>query len=171
MSQKAISTELTESNVQQILKILGESAYRLEALAEGLNAEQLREPLGGGERSLTEALAHLLHCEARSSEAIYLALLADEPEFADIQPERQYGTLLRYDRLDFPELMEYFKLRRLLLLRVICPLKEPQWKRAVRPTGKKRKESVYLQARSMALHELEHVEDLERRRTDLTRGE
>ena len=136
---------------------------KLESLSKRFSAEQLREPLGSGERSFTEDLAHLLNCEARSSEAIYLALLEDEPLFIDIHPERQWGKLLRYDLLAFSELLAYFKLRRIVLLHVLDSLTEEQWWRSIREARKKRKESVYWRARSIAMHELEHLLDLERK--------
>jgi hypothetical protein len=105
-------------------------------------------------------LAHLVNCEARSSEAIYLALLADEPYLLDIHPERQRGKLLRLDQFDFSELLSYFNFRRTVLLCVLHSLKEEQWARVVREEGKQRKESVYWLARSIAMHELEHLTDL-----------
>jgi hypothetical protein len=138
-----------------IIDLLTDAPEKLEQLSQPLSQPQLRQPLGSGERSLTEALAHLLHCEARSSEAIYLALLAEEPLFVDIHPEHQLGKLLRYDLLAFSELLAYFKLRRAVLLRVLKSLSDGQWTRVIREAGKQRKESVYWRARSMALHELE----------------
>ena len=81
--------------------------------------------------------------------------------FIDIHPERQLGKLLRYDLLASSDLLAYFKLRRTVLLRVLGSLTEEQWSRAIREAGKKRKESVYWRARSIAMHELEHVLDLE----------
>jgi hypothetical protein len=51
-------------------------------------------------------------------------LLADEPVFIDIHPERQLGKLLRYDLFEFSELLTYFKLRRTVLLRVLESLTE-----------------------------------------------
>jgi hypothetical protein len=159
--KKIISTEVTKANIEKVQDLLADSPIRLERLGKRLSAAGLRQPLGSGERSLTEDLAHLINCEARSSEAIYLALLADEPLFIEIHPERQLGKLLRYDLLPFSELLAYFKLRRTVLLRVLDALTEEQWSRSIREAGKKRKESVYWRARSIALHELEHLSDLE----------
>ena len=133
----------------------------MERLGKGLSDEKLHEPLGKGERSFIETLAHLLNCEARASEAIYMALLAKEPTFPQIHPERDLGKLLRYDLMDFRELLAYFKFRRAALLRVLSSLNESQWSRVIREEGKQRKESVYWQARGQALHELEHLLDLE----------
>ncbi len=160
---KQIPTEQTEANIQEVLRLLSETPVQLEKLCKGLSEEKLRKPLGAGERSFAEVLAHLLNCEARTSESIYLALLLKEPALHPIHPERDLGKLLRYDQFPFDEQLAYFKFRRAVLLKVLSSLKESQWSRAVREEGKQRKELVYGQARGQALHELEHIQDLERK--------
>jgi hypothetical protein len=159
--KKAISTESTQANIAKVIDLLSATPGQLDRLRARVTVEQLRQPLKPGERSLIGALAHLIHCEARSSEAIYLALLAREPVIPAIHPERQWGKLLRYDLLDASELLSYFRLRRAVLMRVLTSLTDTQWQRVVYEPGKKRRESVYWQARSMALHELGHITDVE----------
>lgn len=159
--KKQIATIQTETNIREIIRLLKDTPGRLESVSKGLSDQELRGPLGAGERSFTEALAHLINTEARSSEAIYLALLADEPVLVDIHAERDLGKLLRYDLLPFTELMAYFKVRRTVLLRVLESLTEEQWSRCIREERKQRKESAYWRARGIALHELEHLQDLE----------
>jgi hypothetical protein len=163
--KKTISTALTRANIEKVLELLRDTPAQLEGLRKALREEDLRQPLGAGERSFTEDLAHLLHTEARSSEAIYLALLLDEPLMPDVHPERQWGKLLRYDLLEFSDLLSYFKLRRAVLLRVLDSLKEGQWARTIREAGKKRQESVYWRARTIAMHELDHLTDLQNKIT------
>jgi hypothetical protein len=159
--KNAISTDLTNANIEKVMELLRDTPAQLENLSKSLPEEEFRQPLGAGERSFTEDLAHLIHTEARSSEAIYLALLLDEPLVADVHPERQWGKLLRYDLLAFSELLTYFKLRRAVLLRVLTSLTEEQWGRVIREAGKKRKESVYWRARTISMHELDHLSDLQ----------
>lgn len=159
--KKIISTEITESNIAQIINLLSNSPRKLENLCSRFSDEQFVKPLGAGERSLTENVAHLLHCEAISSEFIYLALLKDEAIFNDIHPEREYGKLLRYDLFSFKSLVDYFTFRRTILLRVLTSLQAELWSRSIPEKGKNRKESVYWRARSIALHELEHINDIE----------
>lgn len=159
--KKQISTEQTDANIKEVLWLLSEIPVRLEKISMELSNRKLQEPLGVGERSFVECLAHLLNCEARTSEAITLALLAKEPALTPIRPERDLGKLLRYELMDFHELMAYFKFRRKVLLKVLNLLKGSQWSRVIHQAGKQRKESVYWQARGQALHELEHVQDLE----------
>jgi len=159
--KKQIATEQTDANIQEVLRLLSETPDRLEKLSKGLSDKKLCEPLGKGERSFIEMLAHLANCEARTSEAIMLALLAEEPPFTPIHPERDLGKLFRFDQMEFHELLAYFKFRRVVLLRVLNSLKNSQWSRVIRQEGKQRNESVYWQARGQALHELEHLTDLE----------
>lgn len=159
--KKTISTDQTPANIARIIEILTETPQKLEALSRSLTTEQLRQPLGEGERSFTQDLAHLLNGEARSSEMIYQALLSNEPLFADLHPDRHLGKLLRFDLLEFKDLLVYFKVRRAVLLRVFSGLKEADWSRSVREEGKQRKESVYWRARTIAMHELDHLGDLE----------
>jgi hypothetical protein len=163
--KKSISTDLTGANIAKVMELLAATPAQLESLRKPLSEEQLRQPLGSGERSFTEDLAHLIHTEARSSEAIYLALLMDEPLVPDVHPERQWGKLLKFDLLPFSELLAYFKVRRILLVRVLATLTETQWARFIREAGKKRQESVYWRARTIAMHELDHLTDLQSKLT------
>jgi hypothetical protein len=161
--KKAISTDQTPANIANVMEVLTESPARLNALSTSVPAEKFRQPLDKGERTPTEVLAHMINGEAISSEMIYQALLVNEPFFADIHPERDWGKLLRFDLLDFQDLVVYFNIRRKVLLRVLSGLKEQGWSRRVREEGKQRKESVYWRARTIALHELDHIGDLESR--------
>lgn len=168
--KKQISTELTESNLQKVLQLLQETPAALKTLSQELSDQQLHAPLGPGERSFTETLAHLLHCEAITFQAIVLALILDEPLLAELHPERDLGKLIRLDQMPFEELLEYFKFRRTVLLRVLEPLSEKKWSRAVREQKKQRQESVYWKARGQALHELEHLLDLQQKLTRTRSG-
>jgi hypothetical protein len=159
--KKQISTEHTDANITEVMRLLRETPEKLTAVSTGLSEKQLQTPLGSGERSFTEALAHLINTEAITSEAIYLALMLDEPLLANIHAERDLGTLLRFDLLPFPDLMAYFNLRRTVLMHVLESLTGEQWSRVIREEKKQRKESVYWRARGQALHELEHLQDLE----------
>jgi len=159
--QKQISTDQTEENIREVLRLLTEIPDRLQKLSMGLSDKQLHEPLGEGERSFTEALVHILNCEAITAESIYLALMLKEPVIAPIHAERDLRKLIRLNQMPFEELMIYFKFRRAVLMKVLGSLNRKQWSRVIREEGKQRKESVYWRARGQALHELEHLLDLE----------
>ncbi len=159
--KKPVSTDFSASNLAKVLEILTETPKTLSVLSKSIPKEKWNQPLGKGERTPVQVLAHILNSEARSSEMIYQALLLDEPYFANIHPERDLGKLLQFELLDFSELLAYFNTRRKVLLQVLSNLKEKDWKRVVREESKQRKETVYWKARSLALHEAEHVGELE----------
>lgn len=163
--QKLISTTLTAANIARILDLLAQTPEKLSAMHRLVSGEQARRPIRSGERSFVETVAHLIHVESRSSEAIHLAVLLDEPLIPDVHPEREWGKLTRFDLLEITELLAYFNLRRKVLLRVLTGLKATEWARTVREDGKQRKESVYWRARALALHEAEHLHDLENKLT------
>ena len=156
-----IPTQQTRANIAAVLALLADVPVKLERLSQALSPVQLRQPLAEGKRSFIEELAHLIHCEARTSEAIYLALLVDEPLLVEVHPEREWGKLLRFELLECSDLLAYFKLRRTVLLQVLNKLPEQHWAMSVREEGKKRQESVYWKARALALHEVHHVEVIE----------
>jgi hypothetical protein len=157
---KRLSTAATPANIASVLRLLAAAPHMLADLAALRPPEALAVPLGVGERSFLQDVAHLLHCEARTAEAIGLALLLDTPLLPDLHPERDWGRLLRYDLCPCDELMAYFRLRRVVLLRILHALTPAQWGRAVSGQGKQRQESVYWLARAQALHEQEHIADL-----------
>lgn len=146
-----ISTAQTEANIRAVLGVLSKDYPE----------KQLRQPLAPGERSFNEVLAHLIHTEALTSQAIYLALLVEEPLLPAIHAERDLGKLLRFDLLPIKQLIDYFSLRRKVLLRVLEPLTDAQWARVMREEKKQRRESIYWRARAQALHEREHLQDLD----------
>lgn len=161
--KKPILTNQTEANIREVLRLLSATPKQLAQLSKGLPEKKLREPLGAGERSFIECLAHLTNCEAITADAIYLALMLNEPAIAPIHAERDLGKLLRFDQMEFSELLSYFTFRRKILLGVLHSLPEKKWSRTIREEGKRRKESVYWRARGQAMHELEHLTDLERK--------
>ncbi len=161
--KKSIATDLTSENIATILHVLTQTPQHLQDLRAGRSAEQLQSPLGMGERSFMEDVAHLINCESRSAEMIYSALVVNEPLMVKIHPERQWGKLLRYEQYPIADLLAYFNFRRTVLLRVLNDLTGKQWARVIREEGKHRKESVYWQARGLALHEAEHLADLARK--------
>jgi hypothetical protein len=159
--KKTIPTAQSAAHISAVIDLLTGTPERLTALSRALPDEQLGRPFGPGERSFCEVLAHMVNSEARTSEAIFATLLLDQPRLLDIHPERQWGRLLRIERLPFPDLLAYFNLRRTVLLSVLASLTENQWARTAVQEGKKRHESVYWLARALALHEQEHLREIE----------
>lgn len=160
---KRISTEATPENIAIALNLLASVPEQLAELQERIPPDKLEQPMAAGERSPRRVLVHILNCEARASDAIYSALLLRAPLVPRIHPERDWGKLLRYEQFNYDDLLDYFRFRRQVLLSVLQGLNEQRWARKIRQEGKQRQESVYLLARGAALHETEHIQDLERK--------
>ena len=163
-----ISTELSEGNISLVLKALSEIPLKLAAISQPFSENQLKLALEEGKRSFFEELSHLVNCEARTSEAIYLALLIKEPYLLSVHPERQWGKLISYEDSSFRDLLSYFKFRRNILLSVLQPLSGQAWSKVVHEKNKKRKESVYWKARALAVHEMQHLEVIKVRLSHLS---
>ena len=157
---KDISTTQTRDNIAAVMQRLADMPSALARFRAVVPDERLREPLGPGERSLTEQMAHLVNVDALASGSIYLALLLNTPPFPPIHAERDLGKLLRHDLMPFDDLLAYFTFRRQVLLQVLAGLSDAQWSRTIREEGKARQESVYWRARGLAHHEQSHLTDL-----------
>lgn len=161
--KKIISTAMTPANIASVIEQLGGTPRSLIALSEGFPSETMRQPLKPGERSFIEILAHIVNCDERTTESIYAALLLNTPQLLNIHPERQWGKLLHYEQFEHMELLSYFVFRRKALLQVLNKLTDAQWGRTIQEEGKQRQESVYWRARGQALHEAEHLAQIETR--------
>ncbi len=159
--KKSISTELTRENISKVMQLLTNTPQTLSSLSQGFTSQVLAQPLKPGDRSFIEIVAHIVNCDDRTTESIYAALLLNEPLILNLHPERQWGSLLHYEQFDCAELLMYLGLRRKVLLRVLKELTDAQWGRVIREEGKQRKESVYWRARGQALHEAEHIAQIE----------
>jgi hypothetical protein len=157
----SIPTTPSPTNITKVLSLLEETPQKLAAFTAMLTEEQAKDPLAPNERSLVENVAHLLNTEASSTMSILLALMLDAPLLHNYHPERHYGKIVCYEQFPLSELIPYFAFRRKVLLSILCGLNEAQWARTVREEGKQRQESVYWRCRALALHEEEHLLDIE----------
>ena len=156
-----LSTDLSHENIETVLALLEKTPTTLSALTTGLSSEQLTGQTELNERSILGILAHLINCETLTTNSIYLALLKPEPLLHKLHPERNLGKLLRLDQFSYAELVAYFTFRRKVLLSVLQSLTFKQWGRTIREEGKQRQESVYWRARGQALHEMDHLDEIE----------
>jgi hypothetical protein len=85
-------------------------------------------------------------------------LVNDHPELP-LLDERRWVKVRGYADLGFRLSIQAFALGRAELLGVLCRLPEPAWERTAVIGG--RVHSVFSQVRRLALHEVEHREQLE----------
>jgi len=86
-------------------------------------------------------------------------LLVDDPILLDVHPQRDWASLVRYERFTLVELLSYFNLRRQTLLQVLGDLPDLGWERTA-SRASNRTESIYRLARTLALHERDHLQDI-----------
>ena len=115
-----INTQPSPKNFSRILRLLGESPAKLEALRRSLTEEQLCEPLVDNEWSFKQQLAHLLSREEITSQLIYYALLVDDPLLPDIHPQRHWAPLGNYENFHISDLLGYYSFGRETFLRVLA---------------------------------------------------
>ncbi len=98
-------------------------------------------------------LAHLRAC------SIY-AMLAEDHPVLPLLDERRWAKVVRYAEEDFHPAFQVFATQRGELLHVLRGLAGDSWMRTGEIAG--RAISVFGQARRMALHEVEHCDQIER---------
>ncbi len=151
-----ISTKVTGTNIESVLNLLKASPDAITELCGGITEVEGKRPFSPNEWSLIDHVAHLLHCEQISTQAIYQALLQSNSAIVDIHPERQFGKLVQFNQLSLLELTQLFVIKRKLLIQVLNNLTIEKWQHQIIKSNKK-PQSVYLLSRSLALHEADHI--------------
>jgi hypothetical protein len=155
-----ISTKTSEANIKKILTILAASPGRLQALSEPRSALELNAPLKQDHWSFAKVMAHLYAYAELINHATYYALLFENPTLPNVHPQQNWARLVRYDQFAFSSLLASFVFQREVLLHKLTGLNDTQWARLVTREGK-RQETIYRLNRSMALHEIDHLAQLE----------
>ena len=151
-----ITTNISEENIKNILNILEISTERMMNIANLV--DDIDSPLLEGKRSFKDTVAHLIHCDIKSTNEISLALMKKGAKVEKIHSERDIGKLFKLKKYDIKNLFEYFRFRRAILLGILKELKFKDWERFVIEGWKKRNESVFWKCRGLALHEKHHFD-------------
>jgi DinB family protein len=150
--------KITPAEIAKYLVMLEEFPLTLAALTAGLSEEQLRWSPGKKEWSIVEVLAHLRACTEIWSFSMYAMLAEDKPVFP-LLDERRWAKAARYATFDFQPSFQLFCLQRQELIAVLKPLDIETWARSANIEG--RNHTVFSQARRMALHETEHLDQIQ----------
>jgi hypothetical protein len=153
-----ISTKVTGDNIQTILEILQSTPTHLAAFGCSFPDEQINLPLSPGEWSLDQIMVHLVNCAQVYSSRIYYALLSEDPILPKIHPQKDWSKLFTYEDYCFTDNLTRFKFGRQSLLRVLDRLEKSAWQRTFNLDV--RSITVNRQARTIALHEMDHIEHL-----------
>src|SRR6266545_136866 len=148
----------TPTEIEKFVQILSETPLRISQAAKGLDEARLQFKADKKSWSANDILAHLRSSADLWTHSIYAMLAENEPVFSDIN-ERKWAKVTRYSELPFAESFQAFSLQRENLLRVLKDLPFESWERSAIIFG--RKHTVFTQARRLAKHESEHIEQIE----------
>jgi hypothetical protein len=156
----ALTTAATPKNIERVQVLLTENPVRIAGTTEHLKESQLHWKPDDQEWSLAELLAHLRSSADLNHFRIYAMLAVDNPTLPTIHPRLDWLKIVPYTRLPYPKSLAAYMLQREELLIVLGALDQSGWNRS--GTWNNHTYSIYLVARSMALHEEEHFEQVER---------
>lgn len=149
---------ITQSGIEDVLRLLIETPKRITAVTQTLTPEQHRDKPDAKSWSINDILAHLRACADVWSQDIEAMLTQDSPTLRHISP-RTYLRKTNYPDLEFGPSFQVFCDQRAELLAKLNNLPFADWARDARIKG--RQHTVFSQARRLALHEASHCEQVE----------
>ncbi len=149
--------------IEQILTILKETPPRIAARTTGLAPVQLHAPPKLGEWSANEVLAHLRSCATVWGNYIAVIIAEDMPAIRAVSP-RTWIKGTDYLQQEFRPAFRAFTKQRASLLALLEQLAPEAWSRSATVTavGKPILRTVHTYAERLAVHEREHVRQIER---------
>ena len=145
----------TPKEIDLHLGQLTETPDALRMMTAKLSEDDLHWSPGKKDWSLVEVLAHVRACADVWTYSIHTMLVENQPALPLID-ERRWAKTLGYAALSFEASFTAFVVQRGELLRLLRGLTPDQWERTGQIEG--RSHSVFSQARRMALHEVEHLQ-------------
>ena len=152
--------KITDSGIKTHLQTLRDTPQRIATLIEGKTETDLRLASAPKEWSAVENLAHLRACADVWGYTIYAIYMLDTPQLAFIHP-RDWTKKMGYTRLTFEENFLAFRVERKNLIRILEKLTFEEWGRSASFIGKANTQTIFSQTMRMALHELDHCNQLE----------
>jgi hypothetical protein len=147
----------TPKDIEKFMQQLEEMPESIYACAAGLDDARLHGSPAARTWSAAEILAHIRACADLWTFSIYAMLAEKEPVLADIN-ERKWTKITRYAALPFHFSLQAYTLQRSHLLQILHDLPFESWERSA--TILRRRHTVFTQARRLAIHETEHLEQL-----------
>ncbi len=156
MPSKLLTTE-------QVLTLLAATPQRIVALTADLSPAQLHTPPTDDGWSLNDVLAHLRACADVWGNCIVTIIAGDTPTLRAINP-RTWIKQTNYLDLEFAPSLRSFITQRADLLAALEPLSPEGWLRVatVRGAGKVLERTVLFYGQWLAVHERQHVKQIER---------
>ncbi len=144
--------------IQDILNILAETPERFAAASQGLTLEQLHHQPDSKSWSMNDILAHLRACADVWGLDIQRMLVDETPTLPAVHPRTRLQET-DYPTLNFQVSLNAFTEQRKSLLNTLKGLNSGNWSRSALIGG--RTQTVFSQARRIALHEQGHWEQIQ----------
>lgn len=148
----------TPAEIEKCLKLLTELPQRIAKATDGIDEAHLQFKADEKTWSVNDILAHLRSCADVWGDSVEAMLAEDNPKVPYRHP-RQWIKKTNYLDLSFQESFQAFQVQRKEFLKVLKGLSFAAWSRGA--TIKGREHTVFTQVRRLALHESEHVEQIE----------
>jgi hypothetical protein len=150
--------KITPAEIEKYLAMLAAFPQTLAAGTAGLSENQLRWSPSKKDWSIVEVLAHLRACTEIWSFSIY-AMLTENHPVLPLLDERRWTKAAHYATFTFQNSFQIFVLQRDELLTVLKVLDFDTWARSASIEG--RNHTIFSQTRRMALHETEHIAQIQ----------
>lgn len=153
---------MTSEEITDYLHLLEETPKRIAVATEGCTDEELHSRPDESSWSVNEVLAHLRACVDVWSKDIRRMLAEDNQTWHHLSP-RTWMRKTDYADRPFHESFAIFAKERQELMTLLSQLPLEDWSRSanVIQSGKERKQTVFLRARQMAMHEEGHCKQIE----------
>lgn len=152
-----INTAISSHNVGKVVNLLKINPEEIRKLTDEIEPILLETRKEANSWSVVEILAHLHACATIWGDTIYEMLTNDSPEIEFLHP-REWQFISDFSKMPFEQSFMIYVEKRDKLLSNLNNLQIDDWNRGGFINGKKH--TIYSQARRLALHEFNHLEQI-----------
>lgn len=158
MMKIKIRNSIENKSIQMVIGLLEKSPLEIETRTKGINPKKLQTRPDPDSWSAVEFLAHLHACATIWGKSIEKMLQENDSDIDDLHP-RKWDKLKDFSVLPFDESFKIYIWNRKNLISKLLTLSLEEWAKS--GWIKNKKHTVFGQARRMALHEFNHLEQFE----------
>ena len=153
-----IKNSVENKTIQMVISLLEKNPLEIEIRTLGIDPIKLRTRPDPDSWSAVEILAHLHACATIWGKSIEKMLQENNPTIDDLHPGK-WDKLRDFSALPFDESFKNYTFNRLNLISRLSMLSPEEWGKS--GWIKNKKHTVFSQARRMALHEFDHLDQFE----------
>ena len=159
MMKIKIKNSIENITIQMVINLLENSPLEVKNRTLGIDAWQLQTRADPKSWSAVEILAHLHACATIWGKSIAKMIEENDPNIDDLHP-RKWEKLPVFSIMSFEQSLQEFNRHRRILISRLISLSADDWGKS--GWIKNKKHTVFSQARRMALHEFDHLDQFER---------